>query len=103
MEQPWAEVAHLEAVLLDAAAYWVAPATWSGPQDQGEDYDRGWTAACDAVQAGLRGQLERVVAGRRHLAQHEGPGDPADQTGACGARRAPGAAGREQGLCREES
>jgi len=71
VEQPKAEVAHLEAVLLDLAAYLVEPVSWSGPDGESEDYERGWAAACDAVQARLRVQLERVLANRRHLARHE--------------------------------
>lgn len=69
VEQPGAEVAHLEAVLLD----FVMALGWrdfAGPEDQGEDFARGWDAAWQAQQATLRRRLEMVLASRRNLARH---------------------------------
>jgi len=74
VEQPAAEVAHLEAVLLDFVAELTKTSLWGGPDGQCEDFDRGWIAGCEDVQATLRKRLEQVLAARRHLALHEGKG-----------------------------
>ena len=82
VKQPAAEVAHLEATLLDFVMELTGTVVWDGPDGRGEDFDRGWVEACEAVQGTLRKRLDMVLASRRNLART--PPNPTGTSGRTG-------------------
>lgn len=100
VEQPEAEVAHLEAVLLDFTVELARTVLWDGPDGRGEDFDRGWNEACEAVQERLSKRLAMVLASRGNLARHGQGGAAAGQISRFAPGGGPGTASIGDGRCR---
>lgn len=73
-----AAIARLEYDVLDWTVSVAESTNWRGPNDQSDDFDRGWMAACDAAEARLaeRAEQARVEARNGGLAVPPGPTPP---------------------------
>ncbi|OKI99907.1 hypothetical protein [Kitasatospora sp. CB01950] len=87
-EQASAAIARLEYDVLDRAVAVVESTTWCGPDGRGDDFDSGWMAGCDAVQARLAEYAERARVEARDGGLAVPPGPP-PRPASCSSHPAP--------------